>query len=401
MINAIMKDAKKLAPKLAEWRRWFHRKPELSFAETETTKEICRILSGLGFDGMKVGVSDVATGVVVDLRGASPGRVIALRADIDALPITEENDIEYRSQNDGVMHACGHDAHIAMLLGAAAILIGQKNEFAGTVRLIFQPSEEAYDGGAKPMIAEGVLDGVDAIAGIHVWQPVESGVFAYTAGAAMASCDRFKITVRGCGGHGAYPHQTTDPIVAACSVVCQLQTIASREIDPLETGVITVGLITSGTANNIIPDIAVMEGTIRSLSPEVRSHIFEGVARVAECVAKAHRCSASLEIFNGYPPTVNDIPFVKRAVAIAKEIVGPSKVIEVTPTMGAEDMGFYLEKIPGCYLFLGIGNEDAGLVHPHHSSKFNVDESVLETGSTYLAYLARSYLEDSASFNFI
>jgi amidohydrolase len=206
------------------------------------------------------------------------------------------------------------------------------------------------------------------------------------------------ITVHGKGGHGGQPHETIDPVVTAAFIVCQLQTIISREINPLATGVISIGKIISGSASNIIPDTAVIEGTLRTLDHEVRDHISESIGRIAESIAKAHRCSVTCEILNGYPPTVNTTSFVRRATALAGEIVGEDMVKEISPTMGAEDMGFFLERLPGCYIFLGTGNESKGLVYPHHSSKFNIDDSVLEIGVTYLAYLALDFLRDASMY---
>jgi amidohydrolase len=396
MLRKIKDEAESLRERIIEWRHKFHQTAELSFLEIGTTREVCRILTELGLKEMKVGVANVQTGVIADITGPVPGRTIALRADMDALPISEENDVWYKSQNNGVMHACGHDGHIAMLLGAAEILLRRKDEMKGRVRLIFQPSEEAEKSGAAAMINEGALIGVDAIAAIHLWQPAKSGVFWYVPGTTMASTDKFEITVRGKGGHAAYPHQTMDPVATAASIVCQLQFIVSRELDPLEAGVITVGKIEAGSASNIIPDTAKISGTMRALTPEMRVHLREGITRVAEHTAAAHRCSVSLDFLNGYPPTVNDEAFTKRAVAIAEQIVGPSNVCCARASMGAEDMGFYLEKIPGCFLFLGIYNEEAGVTYPHHNSRFNVDDSVLDKGAAYLASLALDFLKGSA-----
>jgi amidohydrolase len=392
MFETIKKEARAMSPRLTEWRRWFHRHPELSFAEFGTTARICEIMREIGFERFNVGVAGVETGVTADLNGGLGGRTIALRADIDALPIDEENDVDYKSQNPGVMHACGHDGHAAMLLGAAAILRGHADELRGRVRFIFQPSEEAGEGGAKPMIEEGVLDGVDAIAAIHLWQHVEKGVFAYSRGAAMASADAFRITVRGSGGHGAYPHNATDPVVTAAYMVCELQSIVSREVSPLDAGVITVGRISSGTAGNIIPETALIEGTIRALSPGTRAAMLEGARRVADCVARAHRCSASVETTCGYPPTVNSDAFLNRAIEVAAHVAGPGNVREIPPSMGAEDMGFFLERRPGCFMFLGMADESSRPAHPHHHPKFDVNDEALPIGTAYLASLAWDYL---------
>ena len=389
----VAEEARAIGRKVAEWRRHFHRYPELSFKEFETTRMIAEILKGAGIYDCKIGVSGIPTGLVVDMAGGlGAGRCVALRADIDALPLDEEANVSYRSENAGVMHACGHDAHIAMLLGAALLIKNHEHEFKGRIRLIFQPSEEAGDGGAKPMIEEGVLNGVDNIAALHVWQPLDAGRFAFVRNTTMASSDKFEIYVRGRGGHGAYPHQTVDPVLTAASIVCQLQGIVSREIDPLDTGVISVCSIHSGTASNVIPEVAIIEGTVRALTPEMRTQLHAGIARMAGCTAEAHRCEAEVRVLNGYPPTVNESTSLERAVRIAGEIVGVGCVIEQKPSMGAEDMGFYLERIPGCYLYLGGGSKEKNCVYPHHNPKFDIDDEVLHLGSAFLAAYALDFL---------
>lgn len=393
MMNAIKEEAKAIREKITGWRRDFHRHPELSFKEFETTKAIARILDEAGIHGYKIGVSGVPTGLVVDIKGQrGPGKCVALRADIDALPVQEENNVSYKSEADGIMHACGHDAHAAMLLGAALLLKKHEAEFSGTVRLIFQPSEEAGDGGAKPMIEEGVLDGVDNIAALHVWQPITSGKFAFAYGTTMASSDKFEVLVQGKGGHGAYPHQTIDPVLTAATIICQLQGIISREIDPLSTGVISACTIHSGTASNIIPETAKIEGTVRALTPEMREYLHSSIARVAKYTAEAHRCQASARALNGYPATVNDLDSLKQALRVVSDMMGPDDLIEVKSSMGAEDMGFFLEKIPGCYLYLGCAGEQNEFVYPHHNPKFDIDDSVLYLGTAFLTSYALDFL---------
>lgn len=391
-IESVKAEAQGLQEQLTSWRHLFHRIPETGFAEFETTKELCRILTEMGPLPLKVGVAGIETGVVVDIDGARPGRCVALRADIDGLAIEEENDVPYRSQHPGRMHACGHDGHMAMLLGAAKILWARRGDFAGRVRLIFQPCEEIGDGGSRPMIADGVLDGVDAISGIHLWQSVESGAIAYNPRAAMASSDTFVITVQGRGGHGAMPHETVDPIVAASALVCGLQPIVSREVDAQDTAVITVGKFVAGTGCNVVPETALLEGTIRALSPETRDRLIEAIRRVARCESEAHRCTATVEIKDSCVAVRNDPDFLRNALAVAERIVGPERVREIKSTMGGDDVGFYLERVPGCYLFLGIGNEGKGLTHPHHNAKFDVDDDVLHIGTALHAAVALDFL---------
>lgn len=394
MEKTLQKESMKRQPDLILWRHKFHAIPELSFEELKTTEEILRILKELGLAIRKVGVAGKKTGVVAEIEGAGPGPCIALRADIDALPVTEESNKEYSSRHPGIMHACGHDGHIAILLGVASIMKKRAKHFKGRLRFIFQPSEESDKSGAKAMIDEGALDGVSSIFGLHLWQPIQSGHVGYASGTIMAACDKFEITIQGKGGHGAYPHTAMDPIVAASCVINDLQSIVSREIDPLETAVVTVGKVEAGTVSNVIPEKAFLTGTLRSLSENVRKHLQESVIRIAEHTSISHRCSSETKIIEGYPSTSNDPECTKTCVSVVEKILGKECVHEIKPSMGADDMGIFLERVPGCYFFLGTGNPEKGLIYPHHHPRFDIDDDVLPLGVAILSSIAWRLLSE-------
>lgn len=384
-----------LHKKVIEHRRYFHSHPELSMEEFETSKTIASILEDLGYENVRIGTAGKPTGVVADLNSDKPGKCIALRADMDALPIQEETGLPYASENDGVMHACGHDSHIAILLGVAELIMKTKDIFPWKVRLIFQPSEESgTTPGARAMVADGVLDGVDAITGLHVWMNVPSGKIGYRKGPLMASADKWEVRLQGKGGHGAVPQMAVDPTLAAGHLITMLQSIVSRETDPLESIVVSVGKMEAGNAFNIIPDSAYLLGTTRTFNPELRNELPDRMKRIAEHVAEATRCRADFNYHNNLPPTVNDAEFTEKGASAAIRIFGEEKVVEIPPTMGAEDFSFYLEKIPGSYFFLGIGDESKGITAPHHHPRFQVDEDVLSDGVALIAAVAANYLSE-------
>lgn len=378
---------------LAQWRHDFHAHPELSFEEVETTARIKARLEEMGLSGMRVGTAGIPTGLVVDLNPGKPGPCFALRADIDALPMKERGNPPYKSRNEGVMHACGHDSHITMVLGAARILKALENELPGRVRFIFQPSEESpHRSGAKAMIEEGALDGVDAISGLHVWGTIPAGVIGYHAGPFMAAADEWECTIHGKGGHGGVPHLAADPIVAAGSLIGALQTIVSREIDPLETVVVTCGHMEAGTTFNIIPDRAFLQGTVRTFNPDIRAGMPERMARICKGICEALGCRADFRFKNVLPATINDKAFTEEAAAVARKVLGEDRVIDIPPSMGAEDMSFYLQKVPGTFMFYGTKNEAKGIDRPQHHPEYDVDDGILPDGSALLATLAWDFL---------
>ena len=394
MLNLLYTLAQERREQIIALRHHFHAHPELSFLEFETTKRVARELTALGYENLRIGAGGKNTGVVAELNSHKPGPCFALRADMDALPMKEDSEVPYKSQNPEAAHACGHDAHTAILLGAAGILKEIAENLPGKVRFIFQPSEESpHRSGARVMIAEGVLDGVDAIGGLHVWASVPSGVVGYRPGALMASADEWECTVFGKGGHGAMPHEAVDPVVAASQMVGLLQTVISREINPLDTAVLTVGRIEGGTTFNIIPDKAFMQGTVRTFDPAVREAIPLRMERIFRGLGEATRCKAEFHYKEVLPPTMNDEKITELARQVALELTGsPEKVRLIPPTMGAEDMSLYLQEIPGAFLFLGIRNEEKGITAPQHHPKFNVDDDVLPLGSALLAGMAWKFL---------
>ena len=395
MLEVILNEAEKISGEIIELRREFHAFPELSWEEVKTTSKIREILEDLGYDNIKTGFGGTNSGVTAELNGDSPGPCVALRADIDALPLHEENDVPYRSRNEGVMHACGHDAHTAMLLGTARILAGIREHISGKVKLIFQPGEEAgFNSGAETMIREGALEGVDAIGGLHIWSNVPSGEVAFRKGAIMASADVWEVEIHGKGGHGSMPHKAVDPTIAAATIITTVQTVVSRELDPQDTVVVSLGQIEAGTAPNIIPERAVLKGSIRTTSPEVREALPEKIERIMKGICEALRCRGELVYTNIYPVTVNDPDITDTAVRMAEEMLGRECVKEANLVMGSEDFSYYEEKVPGTFFFLGCGNPEKGTEEQHHSPRFNVDEDVLYKGAALLAGFAWSYLND-------
>ncbi len=377
--------------KIVELRRSLHRIPELAHQEVKTSGLIADALEELGLE-VKEGVG--GTGVVGLLKGTSPGNVVGLRADMDGLPLEERTGLPFASVHEGRMHACGHDSHMAMLLGAAQILKDMQEELGGQVKFIFQPAEEeGSEGGAKPLIEAGVLRDpkVDYVFGLHVWSDLESGKIGYNRGALLASTDTFYITLKGVGGHGAKPHDAVDPIVAAAHLVVALQAVASREMDPLEPFVLTVGKLQAGTVHNIIPSEAFVEGTLRTVRRETRESLRERLDRIVRGVTSAYRADYELKIVEGYPPTVNEPAVTDRAVETLQDTFGVEAVVEVPPVMGGEDFSRYLEKVPGTFLVLGTRNKAKGLTASIHSPFFQVDEDVLPWGSAALARLALTF----------
>ena len=384
-------EAASIEDEIIRTRRMLHQNPELSYHEQETAKFVAERLESLGIK-VKRGVG--GNGVLGILEGAKKGRVVALRADMDALPVEELADVEFKSKAKGVMHACGHDTHVAMLLGAAKLLTNHKNELQGTVKFLFQPAEEhGGRGGALPMIEEGVMKEprVDFVFGLHIDSNCRSSVFGVREGALMAAPDSFRIKIVGRGGHGSAPHETVDPVYVAAHVILALQGVSSRMMDPTRPFVISVGSVHSGTKENIIPDEARLEGTIRTLDEATRKRAKTKVAGTAKDVCKAFGARAEIEFEkDAYPVTVNDAKATEGAIRVLKRIPG-TRVKKIEPILGGEDFSRFLQKAPGTFYFLGTDNPSKGCVYPNHSSRFKVDESVLKLGVASLAMLAMEF----------
>jgi amidohydrolase len=377
---------------LISTRRDLHRHPELGFEERRTAGIVARRLRAGGWE-VREGIA--VTGVVGTLHGgAGDGPTLLLRADMDALPIQEEAAHDFPSTIPGRMHACGHDAHVAIGLAVADRLARRRDEWKGTVRYVFQPAEEG-GGGAQRMIGEGVLEGVDAALGLHVWMELEAGTVGVVEGPMMAGSREFRIEVRGRGGHGAIPHETIDAIVVASQLVVAAQTVVSRSTSPLDTAVLSVGTFRSGDSPNIIADVAVLEGTLRGYRAELIREMEDRLRELARGVAAAFGATAEVSFGDRpYPPTANDPRMVSLVVSAATRFVSPQhiRLDAGVRTMAAEDFSEYGTRVPSCYFFLGIRDDAAGIVHPHHSPRFNVSESVLPLGVDILEQAALEFL---------
>ena len=374
-------DVSALEADLVALRRDLHQNPELAWAERRTAARVAAFLEG---SGLEVRADVAGTGVVATARGGR-GRTVLLRVDMDGLPIQEQGAVPYASRVAGVMHACGHDGHTAMGAAAARVLAGRRP--AGEVRVLFQPAEEG-EGGAQGMIADGVLDGVDMVLGIHLWNELPAGVLGVRAGPLMAAVDRLRIVVHGRGGHGGNPHRAADPVVAAAHVVVALQSLVAREVSPLQSAVVTVGAVHGGQAFNVIPDEVTLTGTIRTFDAALRREMPERIRRIAGGVASALQCTAEVEVRPGNPPVVNDPAVAALARRAAVRVVGEEAVVEPQPTMGGEDMAVYFERVPGCFVFVGSANAERGLDQPHHSPRFDFDEAALTIGCQFLVEVA-------------
>lgn len=369
-----------------EFRRDLHMYPELSLKEYRTTERIKEKLTSLGIDIIDLGME---TGVVGLLKGKEEGPTIALRADIDALPIQELRDVEYKSRNDGVMHACGHDFHAAIVMGAAMILSNMRDRIGGNIMFVFQPAEETNEG-ARLMVENGLFTDIkaDLIFGVHNNPEIPWGKIAIKKGGLMAAVDTIKIRVRGKGGHGAIPNATRDPIVAAAAMVMDLQTIVSRNISPFEPAVISIGTFNSGTANNIISEVVEMTGTVRSFSEETREILSKRIKEVLEHTAKAYNVDVELDYINELPAIINSQELTELAYKAAKEIVGEEEIIEPIPSMGGEDFAVFTEKIPGFYFWVGVGNKEKDMEYVWHNPRFDGDERAIMIAATVMSNMA-------------
>lgn len=373
-------------------RRHLHAHPETSLEEVLTTAYLMRELDAMGIPYIK----GEPTGLVATIKGKKPGKTVALRSDMDALNILEKNDVSYKSQVDGKMHACGHDGHTAILLGAARILKDQMEELPGTVHLIFQPAEETGHG-AKILINTGTwYEETDNIFGAHLWSYLPTGKISLEPGQRMAATDRFQIKIQGLSGHGSMPHQTVDAVVVASAMVMNFQTIVSREYSPMEPLVVSVGSIHSGTAFNIISGEAVLEGTIRYFSKDIGKTIESSMRRIMESTADLYGASAEMIYTYNLPPVVNDEASSALAYEAASRILGEENIVLQEKTTGGEDFAFYLEHKPGCFVFIGSGNHEKGTDFAHHNDHFDLDEDVLLHGSALYAEYAISFLKKEA-----
>lgn len=368
------------------WRRYMHQYPELSFKEEKTALFIKEKL--LSF-GLEVKTNIGGYGLVGILKGGQPGKTIALRADFDALPIHDEKEVPYQSKNPGVMHACGHDGHTAALLGTAKALSGFREQLKGNVVFIFQPAEETPPGGAKFMVEEGVLDGVDYVFGAHLDSQTPVGKVTTGKGYQMAAVDKFAITIQGKGGHGARPHDAVDSIVIASEIVNSLQKIVSRSVDPLKSAVVTIGVFQAGSAFNVIADKAVLEGTVRTFDAAVRKQVEERIRSIVDGIVSAFGATASIDYLNGYPALYNHPEETETVRGLLVEEFSEENVAEMEPSMGAEDFSYFLLEKPGTYFRAGSQNEDEATHYPHHHPKFDIDErALLNIGRSFVRIVA-------------
>jgi amidohydrolase len=370
-----------LHPQIVEWRRRIHQHPELGFQEKLTAKFISQKLQEWGIEH-QTGIAE--TGIVAVIEGSKfkSNKVLAIRADIDALPIQELNEVPYRSQHEGLMHACGHDGHTAIALGTAHYLQQHREHFAGTVKIIFQPAEEG-PGGAKPMIEAGVLKNpdVDAIIGLHLWNNLPIGTVGVRTGPLMAAVECFDCEVLGKGGHGAMPHQTVDSILVAAQIVNALQTIVARNVNPIDSAVVTVGELQAGTKRNVIADTARMSATVRYFNPELAGFFQQRVEEIIAGVCQSHGAKYNFKYWPLYAPVINDATITELVRSVAQEVIEtPVGIVPECQTMGGEDMSFFLQEVPGCYFFLGSANQAQNLDFPHHHPRFDFDETALPMG---------------------
>ncbi len=391
MMHNLMEDVK---DEVIGWRRYLHKYPELSFQEEKTAQFVYETLQTFG----KLEISrPTKTSVMARLIGQQPGKVIALRADMDALPIEEENDFDFVSQNSGVMHACGHDGHTAMLLGTAKILTQLKDQIKGEVRFLFQHAEELFPGGAQEMVKAGVLEGVDQVIGIHLASTVEVGKIGLCHGAATSGSDTFDIKIQGKGGHSSEPHLTIDPIAIGSQVINNLQHIVSRNLDPLEKLVVSVTKFQSGTAYNVIPDTAILSGSVRSLDPELRQQVPSLIKRIVKGVTEAHHASFEVDYHFGYSSVVNDDKVREAIEETIMDVWGEDTLMRLPALMSGEDFSAFSNEVPGCFIFVGAGNQNKGIIYPHHHPRFTIDEDALEMGVELFVQSAFRLLGESGN----
>ncbi|MFC7681662.1 M20 family metallopeptidase [Paenibacillus sp. GCM10028914] len=382
-----------LFPQMVEWRRYLHKHPEVSFEEKKTSAFVESRLQEMGYE-VTSGIA--GHGVMAILKGGQPGKTIVLRADMDALPIQDEKNCEYKSTVDGIMHACGHDGHTSILLAAASYFKANQELVRGEIRFIFQPAEEVCPGGAVGMIEAGVLNGADVIYGLHLWTPLAIGTASSLAGPMMAAADEFFIDIIGKGGHGGMPHMTADAVVAGSALVVQLQSIVSRSVDPLQPAVVTVGTIQGGFAQNVVADRCRITGTVRTFDEDTRKLIRARLERITESTAEAYGTESSVQYLNGYPAVINDEKEAERFFQTAPRVFGKEHVFRSPKIMPAEDFAYYLRELPGCFMFVGAGNKEKAAVYPHHHPRFDFDEDAMLHGLKLLVEMTRSYQDEHA-----
>ena len=387
--GAIDTEVPSLGGELIAIRRDLHAHPELGFEELRTAAMVGRSLTDMGL-APRQGVG--RTGVIADLDTGRPGPIILLRADMDALPITERATVPYRSQDEGRMHACGHDGHVAMLLIAARLLVRHRDGLVGRIRFLFQPAEELPPGGALAVIEDGALDGVDAAVGLHLWNPLAIGTVGVRPGATMAAHDRLDIVIHGQGGHGGMPQDARDPLLGLAQTVVSLQSVVARGVSPLETAVVTVGIASAGNAFNVIPDEARLSGSIRSLGEATRARVHERVTEVVHGVAASQGLHADLSVTEFCPALDNDPDLARIGAEVAAEVVGSAQVVGDFRTTASEDFAFIARRIPSCFLFIGSARDDGAPVHPHHHPSFDIDERSLAIGVRVLVRMSEELL---------
>ena len=377
-----------LYPEMVRWRRHLHQHPELSYKERETSEWIaaqfaeigCEILTNVG-----------GYGIIATIRGKEHGPTIALRADMDALPIQDEKKTEYMSKVPGVMHACGHDGHTAALIAVARFYAAHRESFSGERRLLFQPAEEVSPGGAKEMIKDGALDAVDVIYGVHLWTPLPYGTMSSKPGPFMSAADEFEIEIEGVGGHGGLPHESIDAIIVGTALIQSLQTIVSRSINPLHPAVVTIGSFQAGTTNNVIAEKCRMKGTIRTFDEDSRSLAHKRLETIIKHTCEMHGATYTFHMKTGYPAVVNDEREASRFFDVGKGLFGEQQVKLAEAITVAEDFSYYLERVPGCFMFVGAGNPDCGAEFAHHHAKFDIDERAMLHSSALLIGMAEHY----------
>lgn len=362
---------------VVSWRRYLHSHPELSFQETQTAQFVYEKLQSFGD---LVISRPTKTSVVASLKGQLPGKSIALRADMDALPILEKNDIEYVSQNPGVMHACGHDGHTAMLLGAAKVLVQFKDQLTGEIRFIFQHAEEKPPGGARELVAAGVIDGIDEIFGLHLNTNLAVGQIGLKDKEFLANTDTFDLVIQGRGGHASRPEETIDPVVIGAQVITNLQQVVSRKVSPLEAVVLSTTIFEGGTIHNIIPQSVKLGGTVRCFSTDVAHNIPQVMEKIIKGIVEAHGATVTFHYNHGYSVLVNNPEVTKKVKLLSCDLFGEENVVEIPRRLAGEDFSEYLKLVPGCFVFIGAANEETGIIYSTHNPQFNIDENALRNG---------------------